>query len=253
MSFVPIHIDASQFAENFNISDRDIKQFTANIISELAAEFAMRWDREANVLKSSRQEYKNSIYVNKVNDLTYEVGLIGFVPNAIENGLDPFDEKHGFERSNKVKSSKEGGWYLTVPFRHASAGALGENPVFQNVMPSQVYSVAKKLSQSEGLNVKNLPGEFRVKNVRPEVVSKSRIFEEYQHKHSIHSGIIKKKDSTGRGTYVSFRRVSNNSDDNSWIHTGIEARNLSSKALDKMDIPAVVDNLANKYVEELWQ
>lgn len=249
---IPIFIDTSEFANSLP-SMEDAKQFTTNIISELAAEFAMRWGKAANELNSSRQEFKNSIYVNKINDFNYEVGLTGFLPNAIEQGISGFDQKEGFEMSAKKTFKKGGeGWYLTIPFRHASAGAIGESTAFTNVMPSEVYKVAKKLPENTGLNVKELPKEFQVRKIRPEVVTKSKVFEEYQHKHSIHSGIVKKQDQTGRGTYVSFRRVSDiNIGDNSWIHTGIQARNFGEKALNMMDVPAIVDNLANKYIEEL--
>ncbi len=252
MSFLPINIDTSGFADAVNIAEGDIKQFTTNMISELAAEFAMRWGEEASALGSTRQQFKNSIYVNKIDDFSYEVGLTGFLSNAIEQGISGFDQKEGFEKSSKKTFTKDGeGWYLTIPFRHASAGALGESSAFSNKMPSEVYKVAKKLPERTGLDVKALPKEFQARDIRPEVVTKSKIFEEYQHKHSIHSGIVKKQDDTGRGTYSSFRRVSSNSDDNSWIHSGIEAHNFGEKAFTRMDIPATIDNLANKYMDEL--
>lgn len=248
---VPINIDVSEFAASFDIPQDEVNQFTSNIIGELATEFAMHWNKAASVLKSSRQEYKNSIYVEKIDDTNYVVGLNGWLPNAIEQGISGFDEKEGFKSSSKAHMTKGGGWYLTIPFRHAVPGAIGESSVFTNIMPSKVYKEAKKLETGEGLNVKNLPKEFQTKGIRSKVVAKSRIFEEYQHKHSIHSGIQRKKDVTGRGTYVSFRRVSSNSDDDSWIHTGIQARNLAEKALNTMNIPDVVDHLVNKYVEQL--
>lgn len=251
MSLIPINIDASEFANTLP-SEEDIKQFTSNVISELATEFAMKWSKAANELGSTRQQYKNSIYVNKINDFNYEVGLVGWLPNAIEQGIEGFDQKPWFEKSNKKTFTKDGeGWYLTIPFRFATSGAIGESEVFANKMPSEVYKVAKKLPERTNLSIKNLPEQFQTKQIRQKVVTKSRVFEEYQHKHSIYAGIIKKKDQTGRGTYVSFRRVSNNSDDDAWIHTGIQARNLSNKAFSQMDIPAIINNLANKYIEQL--
>ena len=249
---VPINIDVSEFASSFDIPADEIKQFTSNVIGELATEFAMHWSLAANVLKSSRQEYKNSIYVEKISDTDYVVGLNGWLPNAIEQGLSGFDEKEGFKSSSKAHQTKGGGWYLTIPFRHATAGAIGESSIFANVMPSKVYEETKKLETGEGLNVKNLPKELQQKGIRSKVVTKSRVFEEYQHKHSIHSGIQRKKDTIGRGTYVSFRRVSDkNEGDDSWIHTGIQARNLAERALETMNIPDVIDHLVNKYVEQL--
>lgn len=254
---VPINIDVSEFAASFDIPQDEINQFTSNIISELATEFAMHWSKAASVLKSSRVEYKNSIYVERIDDFNYIVGLNGWLPNAIEQGLSGFDQKEGFKSSSKTiwsiaKDKKTGfrSWYLTIPFRHAHAGAIGESSAFTNVMPSKVYKEAKKLETGEGLNVMNLSKEYQIKKIRSKVIAKSRIFEAYQHKHSIHSGIQRKKD-TNRGTYVSFRRVSGNSDDDSWIHTGIQARNFAEKAMDTMNIADTVDHLTKKYIEQL--
>jgi len=247
---VPINIDVSEFAANFDIPQDEVNQFTSNIISELATEFAMYWGLAASVLTSSRIEYKNSIYVKRIDDFNYEVGLNGWLPNAIEQGLSGFDEKEGFKSSTSdaFHRTKSGGWYLTIPFRHAVTGAIAESEAFTNVMPSKVYKEAKKLGTGEGLNVKNLPKELQERKIRPKVITKSRIFEAYQHKHSIHSGIQRKKD-TNRGTYVSFRRVSDKSDGDSWIHTGIQARNFAEKAL--VNVADTIDHLTKKYIEQL--
>jgi hypothetical protein len=250
--FQAIKIDASELQENFNVDPIDVRNFVSNVVSELAVEYLRYWDKEASVLKSSKSQYKNALYTNKIDDLNYEVGLIGWLPNAIEQGLEGFDEKEGFRKSSKIHESKDGGWYLTIPFRHAMAGALGESEIFSGVMPSEVYREAKKLADTgKGLQVGNLPQEYQVPKIRPQVVTKSKVFEQYQHKSSIYAEMQRKVDSTGRGNYQTFRRVSDNSDDNSWIHTGIEARNFHDKALRSMDVPATVDVLASKFVMEL--
>lgn len=256
----PIHIDFTDFINAFDIPQESIKQFVSNIVSELSTEFAMYWGKEADSLGSTRQQYKQGIYAEKVDDFNFIVGLNGWLPNAIEQGISGFDMKEGFRKSSKViwsidkdkdKETGERSWYLTIPFRHATSGAIGESEVFSGVMPSEVYKEAKTLSPGEGLNVKNLPKEFQVKKTRAKVITKSKTFDEYQAKHSIHLGIQKKIDSTGRGTYVSFRRVSDKSDSNSWIHKGFNAKNLAEKAFNKMDIPATVDILVEKYIEQL--
>jgi hypothetical protein len=246
-----VNIDASVFAEEFSVDSQDIKQFVNNVVGELAAEYARYWDKQADILKSSRIEYKQGIYLNQVNDSTYEVGLVGWLPNAIEQGLEAFDEKEGFARSNKRTITETGGWYLTIPYRQAVPGSIGESSVFTGVMPSEVYKEAKKLQPEESLDVKKIPEQYQVPKVRPRVITKSKVFEEYQNKASIYANIKRKQDTQGRGTYVTFRRVSNNSDENSWIHTGINARNFAEKALEEMNIEDTVFNLAEKYVEQL--
>lgn len=247
----PIRIDASEFAQAFAISEDDIKQFTSNIISELAAEFAIYWDKAADVLGSTRNEYKRSIYTEKIDDYNYVVGLNGFLPNAIEQGLEPFDEKTGFRNSDKAIETQDGGWYLTIPFRFATPEAIGESSAFTGVLPSQVYEKAKELGPGENLLRRDLPEEFQAPTTRPKIVTKSRIWEEYQRKHSIYEGMIRNVDRSGRGQYVTFRRASSKSDPNSWIHTGIDSRNLAEKAFEDMDIESTVDAIVNKYIEQL--
>ncbi len=248
---VPINIDTSGFQEAFSISQEDIKQFTSNVVSELAVELSRHWTKQADVLKSSRQDYQNSIYVNKIDDLSYEVGLVGWLPNAIESGISGFDMKANFEKSSKRTMTEDGGWYLTIPYRQASSEAIGESSVFSGVMPSEVHKEAKKLSTGEGLSVKKLPEQYQIPKIRTKVVTESKIFEEYQNKHSIYAGLQKKQDVLGRGTYTGFRRVSGNSDGNAWIHPGIEEHGFAEKALETMDFEATIDNLANKFIEQL--
>ncbi len=246
-----VQIDVSEFAQEFGIPEDDIKQFTDNVIGDLAVEFSRYWEHEASVLKSTRQEYQNSIYTEKIQDGVYVVGLKGFLPNAVENGLEPFDEKIGFKNSSKVHQKKGGGWYLTIPFRFASSSAIGESVVFSGVLPSKVYEVAKKLPEGKKLNKTNLPTEFRGTKTREKIITKSKTFEEYQHKHSIYEGLQRTKDSKGRGQYNTFRRVSDKSDPSSWIHGGIEEHDLAESAFRKMDFSRSTDSIVNRYINKL--
>jgi hypothetical protein len=247
-----INIDPTDIMNQFNVPENDIKQFVGNIVAEIATNFESYWNKETSVLKSSRQEYKQGIYREQIDETTFVVGLVGWLPNAIEQGIEGFDEKEGFMKSSKKHEKKGGGWYLTIPFRHAVSSSLGESEIFSGVMPKAVSKEARKLGNTNaGLNVKSLPSEYQIPKIRQEVVTKSKVFAEYQNKASIYAGIQRKVDSTGRGNYFSFRRVSDKSDDNSWINSGIEARNFSQKALDNMDIVSMVDDLAGKYIEQL--
>lgn len=246
----PIHIDVSAFMESFNIADEDLKTFTSNVISEIATEFSMHWEKAADELGQTRQGYQNSIYIEKIDDFNYVVGLVGWLPNAIEQGVNAFDQKEWFEKSSKVKKNKEGDWYLTIPFRHGAEETLGESTVFTGSMPSEVYKQAKTLKPRESLKARNLPVGLIEPKAKPRI-GKSKIFEEYQRKHSIYEGIQRKEDDKGRGIYTSFRRVGENSDPASWIHPGFEAKNLAEKAFETMDIEATVDLLAENLIEQL--
>jgi hypothetical protein len=249
---VPITIDFSQFIQAFNIPETEVKQLVGNVMGELTVKFAEFWKKEASSLKSSREQYQKAISTEKIDDYNYFVKLNGWLPNAVESGLDGFDMKSGFANSPKAHHTANGGWYLTIPFRSASVGANADSSLFSGVLPSAVYSQAKQLDEGESLNTKDLSAQYQEKKVRPRVITKSQVFEEYQHKNSIYEGIKKNIDVSGRGTYSSFRRVSNkNEGDNSWIHSGIKAHNFAEKALETMNIDEIVDLLMTKYVNEL--
>lgn len=250
---VPIHIDVSSISDAFSVSEQDVRQMTANVVQAMVTDYMNFWEMQLKNLKGSRVEYRQGIYGRKINDLNYEVGLIGWLPNAIEGGISGFDQKEGFKSSSKVDYNKDGGWYLTIPFRHAVPGSISESSAFTNVQPSEVYKETIKLETGEGLDVKNLPKELQKKGIRPKLVVESRIFKEYVHKHSIHSGIQRKVDTKGRGTYVSFRRVGENSDDNSWIHKGIQARNFMDKALTELNSREedIIAHQINSFIEQL--
>lgn len=88
------------------------------------------WVRLAqNRLKSSRGTYieglrKAESFKIKETGIgtTYEISLVGKMPNAFESGMPSFDMKTanpGWLNSPKTKRSKEGKRYRVIPFRHS--------------------------------------------------------------------------------------------------------------------------------------
>ena len=105
-------------------------------------------------------------------------------------------------------------------------------------MPDSVYKVAKHLVPKQQIKGNDLEEMDRIARARPAVsaIQESQTFLEYKHKSSIFTGITKQTDDvTGQSTYISFRRVSDNSDDNSWIHRGLNAYQLAEKAFDEFE------------------
>lgn len=262
---IPVLIDTSTVAAEFSLSSQDAKDMVSFVVKELTARFAKSWDDEAKrALKSTRQLYRSSLVVGEQGPFTGYVMLVNKLSNMIESGASPFDIKVGFARSSKAKRTAGGGWYLTVPFRHATPGALGENEVFSNIMPTSVYAVAKKLEptvstlggvkRGGSLQVNQIPSPHNIPRTRAMIVTKSKTFEEYKHKHSIYEGMQRSQktyEKATQGSYVTFRRVSSNSDKNSWIHKGIEARRLSDKALANTNIPHEVDMAVDNFLTRL--
>ena len=108
---------------------------------------------------------------------------------------------------------------------------------------NSVYKIVKEkpisptTGRSQGLAKTEIPEAHAIPKVRAAIViPKSQAFEEYQHKHSIQEGIFKQTDAvTGQSSYGSFRRVSDKSDDNSWIFPGMDPKNLAESAFNKFE------------------
>jgi hypothetical protein len=199
----PILIDTSAVVEEFSLSSTEAKGMVSYIIKNLTARYAKNWDNEAKrALRSTRSIYRTSLVVGEQGPYVGYVMLINKLPNMIESGASPFDMKSGFAGSSKKKTKAGGGWYLTVPFRFATPGALGESEAFSNIMPESVYAVAKKLAGKQSsigrgtgtggsLKASEIPAPHNIPKTRAMIVTKSKKFEEYKHKHSIFQGMAR--------------------------------------------------------------
>ena len=261
-----IKIDLTELFNEFSsMSKIDGDEMASNIVKHIARRFYESWSATAQQeLKSSRKEYVNSLQIINEDKTTTAIILRGKLPNMIESGCSAFDMKEGFSKSLKKKITKDGGWYLTVPFRFAGAGSLGEDSGFAGVMPQEIYEEVKNFKASKTQDVL-VDGEIKSNNVwgdrlnmskfdladkykadvRPAYTSltnesineKSEV--EYKHKSSIYEGMIKSSkqyEKANQSMYNTFRRVSSNSDKNSWINQGITAYNLAEKAMSGFDI-----------------
>lgn len=198
--------------------------------------------------KVIRKKY-NSTFKYKYN-LTVENDS-----SYIANGI--VTHNSGFSKSDKIKYTKDGGWYLTIPFRFSTPGSLGESEAFSGVLPTAVYNEAKKMSPTqsqfkgsikmgETLSRMQVPKEFSDPKKRAAVsnLETQKTFEEYEHKTSIYAGMQRSEKTYQAATqsmFNTFRRVSSKSDPNSWIHQGMRARNLAEKAFSQFNITEEVD------------
>lgn len=245
-----IQIDTSSLANAFSgVDEKGLNDIMDYTVKEITARFAQEWENEANrTLKSSRAEYISNINVVDEGFAKGAVVLTGWLPNAVESGIPSFDEKSGFFNSPKAKISKEGHKYLTIPFAAGVPGSLAEN-FNGGIMPQEVHDIVSERNEDEPLqkyDLKNLPAKMREPQKKTIKLPESKSFKEYQHKHSIYEGLTKKKDNrTGQNSYVSFRRVSENtaSYEYNFIHPGITAYNLCDKALQEFNISLEVGNI----------
>ncbi len=251
----PIFIDTKQLTSQFDLTRSEVDSIIDTAIKKITVNFYKLWENEANVgLRKTRRIYVSQLKIIDEGRMKGSV-LLDYTKNPVvrmvEEGANAFDLKLGFSRSSKVKYTAKGGWYLTIPFRVATPGAIGEASLFANIMPQEVYEIAKEKEQninmvsggirSKGLTPQELmtiPSKYKLPQTRPgvSVIDSQKTFEEYKHKSSIYQGISKINDpKTGQNIYMNFRRVSSNSDLNSWIHTGILARNYADKAIQRLE------------------
>lgn len=251
---VVIQIDPSSIVDRFDLSQDDINDLLDYTVKEVTARFAHELENEAyRTLKSGRSEYISNINVVDEGFAAGSVVITGFLPNAMEKGMAPYDMKPGFLNGPNAKDGVNGK-YNTIPFSFGTPGAKEEN-FTGGIMPQEVYDIAKDKpiikgeTHSAGITKEELPLKFQEPQVKTIQLPKSKSFAEYQHKNSIYEGIRKEKDNvTGQNRYQSFRRVSENSDPNSFIHPGFEAVNLVDKTLAEFDVPAEIGKILDKFL-----
>jgi len=247
---IPILIDTRALSEEFSLQKSDVDALLTSVVKDLTSAAYEGWLLETKVLGQSRQQYQRGLIVVSEGRFTGAVVLLGALPNMIESGASAFDMKVGFSKGKKVKQGKNGGWYMTIPFRLATPGAAGFSEICSGSIPASVYAVVKKqpttvtsqgVTRTQGLKFDQIPKEYQTTKTRPEVTIGEKKFDAYKNKTSNFQGVTKITTSTGGGQVMGFRRVSLNSDPMSWIHSGITARNLADKVEAKLDIEKRID------------
>ncbi len=195
---------------------------------------------QANLIKSAKSKLKSTrnIYISGISRKDNQIEIVGFLPNAIESGMSGFDMKEGFAKSPKAKKSKTGGWYLTIPFRLGTPNSSGVN---FPAMPREIYRAILAAKKPDLTNYPpNTRGSFSDVNTK-------KVWEQYENKFSVFSGVTRTNinPETNRSTYHTFRRVSSNSDSNSFIHSGIRAYNLLDQAWKDTDVDKIIDDNLN--------
>jgi hypothetical protein len=129
----------------------------------------------------------------------------------------------------------------------ATSDAISDSALFSGSLPDPIRDIA--MEQKTGVKEVQIPEELKIKGVRKELEG----FPEYKHKSSPFEGVVRKVDEKGRGTYLKFRRVSDNSDESSWIHPGFTARNFMERAFETMNIETVYDKARDEFFKQYVQ
>lgn len=235
----PITIDISDIIQANQLAQDEIDSLRRFILDRITDEYMMKWnDLINNNLHQTRSEYKKAMFVEYPDDNSVVIGLTpreSQLAMMIEDGYPSFDEKIGFKNSDKAKNKGTDKWYLTIPFRWATSEAVAESAIFSNKLPKPIQQLVKVATKpiTEG----DIPVEFRGKGSNPT--------SGYVHKYNVFHGLKRIESGSTerekRGQYMSFRRVSNNSDPKSFIHPGFTPKRFMEQALNDMDLSNVVD------------
>lgn len=264
----PIQIDLTGLQSQFGISALAVDQLTEVCVQAVSSAILANWTALAKKeLNATREEYLQNLGKVDVGRFAKQIVLTGVLPNMLEKGASPFDIKEGFKKSPKAHKTiarynrkgkviyPGGDWYLTVPFRIGTPGTLGQAG-FSGEMPMEIYDLMKKRATGAVLTVGEIPLYYAVPKSRAAIqqTPNNPYYAEYAHKTSIYAGMTKRTAQyakTSQNTYGTFRRASENSDPLSWIHKGLEARNLCEKAIEMTDVDTIVENEVTTFLENV--
>jgi hypothetical protein len=258
MKPLQIRFDLRDVIEEYQISKQQGQEMLQSVVQAVTLEVYRNWTEAAKrQLHQSKFQYLSSLQVVDLGKTTKAIVLNGKLPNMIEDGVSAFDLKKGFMKSKNIKFNKNGGWYLTIPFRFGTPGITGESAVFSSIMPEEIYNIIRGKegtmtkfgggkSPASPLGLKEIPSPYNELGRRAAATGEmGNKWAEYVHKTSIYAGMVKDTsayEKTKQNSYNSFRRAGENSDPNSWIHTGIKAYNLADAAIQATNVRVVVDN-----------
>lgn len=265
MSSLKVNINFDDVISEMGLNRKDAENMTKIVLQTVTVAIANAWKNAAKKeLHSTRGNYMKSLYIVEEGRMTNSIILGGRLNNMLESGASPFDIKEGMAKSSKRKFSKAGTWYMSIPFRWATPGSLGESEAFSGVMPMSIYRAVSSLTSSKtdlgggkskgsslkAVDIPNPQNEIKSRAALIDPISK-RQYEEYKHKSSIYEGIGKSEkqyEGGSSGSYNSFRTISQNSNKNAFIHPGLRAGDFANKGLKSVDLDTIVNNTIDKFL-----
>lgn len=157
----------------------------------------------------------------------------------LEKGFESFDMKDGMLSSPKVKINKDGGKYIDVPFRHDTSG-----------IPSSIMSEAQSGRSLGIIRLGQGLGKAQA-GIRSKITPQQLGRDPYTWRDGLYAGLIRKEAGPkNSGAYMTFRRISENSDPDSWIHPGVDPKPVT-KAIEENLGPQLQDMVLSAYESDL--
>jgi len=223
----------------------NIEEFSVGVIAAMKVELARvasathaEWTRLAQErLSTSRDLYLNGLrqaesFKSDKGGESYTLSLVGTMANNVEFGMESFDMKGvrpGWLGGKRAKTAKDGTKYVVIPFRHSTsaskrfsysgkAKAAGLKKELKKVVKD--YGLDRMMRAASGKVIRGAVS--RVPNRAP-VHKYLRGLTRVQ---TPTKGKTKSGGQRGSSQLISWRVMSEKSPTDSWIHTGIEAKNL---------------------------
>lgn len=254
---LPVIIDISGLVAQFSFSQDEVKSLSRLVLKKISDRYMQLWEEKAKKeLHQTRSVYMSGMRQRFLSDSVVEFEMEGKGASKlglmIETGANAFDIKEGFRKSKKAKNPGTPEWYLTIPFRIATADAIAESTIFSGKMTEQIQNLVKEKGT---LSASDLPAEYQTKGIRPEI-SQTKVtlpkekLSEYEHKNPIFEG-LQKGTKQYHGQYNTFRRVSENSALNSWIHKGFSKKDFMGKTLSEMEkeFPELINSARKEFLD----
>lgn len=250
-----VRLDFDDVIDELGLTQSQGQALAENVLQRVTVLVAETWKNvAAKNLHRTRREYIQGITVIEEGRLKNAIVLFGELNNMMESGAAPFDMKKGLLASAKVKYDVKGNKYITVPFRLATPGSVGEGVGFSGVMPREIYTAFQKHRKATGSNrlgQKDLPASHAGIQTRPFIASTptTPAYQAYKHKSSIYAGLTQ-TGRKGHHQYHTFRRVSSKSDPNAFIHGGFEAKNFAAQTIREANIDNAVEVFVDDFVAQ---
>jgi len=211
-------------------------------VGNIAASAQGEWIRLAQArLNTTKDIYVNGLQQGQSFKVklgteidTYEIQLIGEMPNNLEFGMASFDMKSvrpGWLGGGKAKTAKDGHKYIIIPFSHSTTGGRGaytgkaaavSAPDLKTQLKTtmKTYGLDRMVRTATGKVVEG-PVSRVPKNapVHPYLKGLTRIQKGT-------SGTTAGGMQRGSSTLKTWRVMSENSPASSWIHPGLQSLNL---------------------------
>lgn len=244
---------------NLDLFEESTVEVFKRSLAGLAKAAQAEWIRIAQErLRSSREMYvdglrrADSFSVTSLDgEKAYAISLIGRMPNAIELGMSPFDMKGvrpGWLGGGKAKTAKDGTKYITVPMRHSTSSDARLAYTGKAAM-ADLKTELKKTVASYGLDrmVRTASGQVVTGPVKrvPKDPDVHRYLQGLTRIQTATGGMTKSGMQRGSSTLMTFRRMSEKSSPESWMHPGLEARNILG------DVEKWVDTEASRIIESI--